>query len=70
MSDRLGMLISSLSQGASLMETAAIAEEQQKKDKSIWAREGTEVLPAQVGVEALKKQSTATEQKEDIEMAS
>ena len=52
------------------METAAIAEEQQKKDKSIWATEGKGISAAQVGVEALKKQSSATEEKDDVEMAS
>lgn len=65
------MLISSLSQGASLMETAALAEEQQQNIKSIWARTSKAALPAEVGVEALEKQQTnGIEAQDDVEMAS
>ena len=65
------MLISSLSQGATLVDTAALAEEQQQNVKSIWARTSKAALPAEVGVEALKKQQpNGVEAQDDVEMAS
>jgi len=70
--DRLGMLISSLSQGATLMETARLAEDFKAKD--VWSISTNGTAAREVAIEALKQKKVEEVKQngthEDVEMDS